>query len=71
MIKRLLIRMIRGYQKYISPHKTLGHCKYFPTCSEYAVQAVEKYGAIRGGLLAFYRILRCNPFSKGGFDPVP
>ena len=45
-------------------------CKYIPTCSEYAIQAIEKYGAIRGSVKAIWRILRCNPFSKGGFDPV-
>ena len=44
---------------------------YFPTCSEYGLEAVEKYGALKGGLLAVWRILRCNPFSKGGYDPVP
>ena len=50
-----------------------GHptCKYFPTCSQYAIEALEKYGEIKGGLLAVWRILRCNPFSKGGYDPVP
>jgi putative membrane protein insertion efficiency factor len=46
-------------------------CKYFPTCSQYAIEALEKYGVIKGGLLAVWRILRCNPFSKGGYDPVP
>lgn len=50
-----------------------GHptCKYFPTCSQYAIEALEKYGVIKGSLLAVWRILRCNPFSKGGYDPVP
>ena len=46
-------------------------CPYFPTCSEYGLEAVEKYGALKGGLLALWRIMRCNPFSKGGYDPVP
>ena len=45
-------------------------CKYIPTCSQYAVEAIEKYGVIKGGLMSTWRILRCNPFSKGGFDPV-
>jgi len=45
-------------------------CKYIPTCSQYAVEAIEKYGVIKGGLMSIWRILRCNPFSKGGFDPV-
>ena len=70
MIKKFLIRIIKLYQKYISPMKST-KCPYFPTCSEYGLQAVEKYGVIKGGLLAFWRILRCNPFSKGGYDPVP
>ena len=46
-------------------------CPYIPTCSEYGLQAIEKYGAVKGSMLAFYRIIRCNPFSKGGYDPVP
>ena len=53
-----------------TPLKTT-KCPYFPTCSEYGLEAVEKYGALKGGLLAVWRILRCNPFSKGGYDPVP
>ena len=71
MISGMLIRMIRFYQRFLSPLKINIHCKYIPTCSEYAVQALKKYGAFRGGLLAVWRIIRCNPFSKGGFDPVP
>ena len=57
-------------RRYLSPLKTT-KCPYFPTCSEYGLEAVEKYGALKGGLLAVWRILRCNPFSKGGYDPVP
>ena len=61
---------IRGYQKYISP--LLGaHCIYTPTCSEYALQAIRKYGALKGSFLAVKRILRCHPFHAGGYDPVP
>ncbi len=71
MIKRICIKMIRFYQRYLSPLKVYTHCKYIPTCSEYAVQAVEKYGVVKGLLLATWRILRCNPFAKGGYDPVP
>ncbi len=71
MIKRLLIILIKLYRKYISPLKRYPSCRYIPTCSQYAIEAVEKYGAIKGGLLALWRIIRCNPFSKGGYDPVP
>ena len=69
-MKKIVIALIKGYRKYISPMKST-KCPYFPTCSEYGLRAVEKYGVIKGGLLAFWRILRCNPFSKGGYDPVP
>lgn len=70
-MKRVFISLIRFYQKYLSPLKGHGTCKYFPTCSQYAIEALEKYGIFKGGLLAVWRILRCNPFSKGGYDPVP
>ena len=69
-MKHMMIRAIRWYQKYLSPLKTT-HCPYIPTCSNYALQAIEKYGALKGGILAGWRILRCNPFSHGGYDPVP
>ena len=69
MVKRFLIKLVRGYQKYISPG--IGsHCKYVPTCSQYMIDALEKYGVIRGLAKGIWRILRCNPFSKGGYDPV-
>ena len=71
MIKRLLIILIKLYRKYISPLKRYPSCRYIPTCSQYAIEAIEKYGAIKGGLLALWQIIRCNPFSKGGYDPVP
>ena len=71
MMKTIMTGMIRFYQKYLSPLKGGATCKYIPTCSQYALEAIEKYGAIHGGLLAAWRILRCNPFSKGGYDPVP
>ena len=65
----LAVLPIRAYQKLISP--MLGaHCKYYPSCSEYAVQAVQRYGILRGLVLAGWRLLRCNPLSRGGFDPV-
>ena len=57
--------------KNISPLKKHATCIYTPTCSQYAIEAIEKYGAFKGGLLTIWRILRCNPFAKGGYDPVP
>jgi len=69
-MKKVLIALIRMYQRYISPLKTT-KCPYIPTCSQYGIEAIEKHGALKGSLLAAWRILRCNPFSKGGFDPVP
>ncbi len=68
---RVFIWLIRGYQKYLSPLKGAPCCKYFPTCSQYAIEALQKHGFLYGGLLAVWRVLRCNPFSKGGYDPVP
>ena len=69
-MREKVIAFIRFYQKYISPYKGT-KCPYNPTCSNYALQAVEKYGVVQGGFLALWRILRCNPFSHGGYDPVP
>ncbi len=69
-MKKILIFLIRCYQKYLSPLKST-RCPYFPTCSQYGLEAVQKYGAVKGSILAAWRILRCNPFSKGGYDPVP
>ena len=69
-MKKILIALIRFYRKFISPMKGT-KCPYIPSCSEYGMEAIEKHGAIKGSLLAIYRILRCNPFSKGGYDPVP
>jgi len=66
-----MIFLIRAYQKYISPLKGRNVCIYIPTCSQYAVEALEKYGIFKGTYLAVKRILRCHPFAKGGFDPVP
>lgn len=69
-MKRLLVRFIRFYQREISPLKK-PCCRYIPTCSNYAVEAIERFGAWKGGGLALWRFLRCNPFSRGGYDPVP
>lgn len=69
-MKKIFIVIIKFYRKYISPLKHT-KCPYTPTCSQYGLEAIEKYGAFKGGMLAAWRILRCNPFSKGGYDPVP
>jgi len=69
-MKKILIAMIKLYKVYISPLKTT-KCPYIPSCSQYGLEAIEKYGALKGSLLAIWRILRCNPFSHGGYDPVP
>ena len=72
MIDRLFIGIIKKYQKYISPTLSLfNKCPYTPSCSNYAIEAIERHGVIKGSALGFWRILRCNPFSKGGYDPVP
>ena len=69
-MKRAILRVIRFYQASVSPLFP-PRCRYIPTCSEYALQAVEKYGPLRGGFMALRRFLRCNPFHKAGYDPVP
>ncbi len=63
--------MIQFYKKYISVLKGYPSCKYYPTCSSYAMEALQVHGVIKGSILTIWRILRCNPFSKGGYDPVP
>lgn len=69
-MKRLIVVLIRGYQLAISPF--LGRsCRYYPTCSAYAIEAVERHGALKGGWLACKRICRCHPWHPGGYDPVP
>lgn len=69
-MKKLLLAALRFYKSQISPALPSA-CRYSPTCSEYAMQAVERYGAVRGSLLAIRRVLSCNPFARGGYDPVP
>ncbi|MBC5582319.1 membrane protein insertion efficiency factor YidD [Anaerofilum sp. BX8] len=70
MIRRALLALLRGYKKYISP--ALGNnCRFLPTCSEYAMQAIQTHGVLKGGLLSLWRILRCNPLGRYGYDPVP
>ena len=69
MIKKAIIKAIDFYRKYLSLLK-LPSCRYYPTCSQYTKQAVMKYGPIKGLLKGAFRVLRCNPFSKGGYDPI-
>lgn len=68
-MKFLIIAILRTYKAFLSPFLPPA-CRFTPTCSEYAMEAVEEYGAIRGTLKSVWRILRCQPFSKGGYDPV-
>ena len=70
-MKRILIFLIKFYRHRISPLKGVGTCRFIPTCSEYALEAVEKYGAVWGSFLAVRRILRCRPLGGHGYDPVP
>lgn len=69
LLRRAPIFLIRCYQSLLRPF-LLGSCKFYPTCSEYAVEAISRYGLIRGGLMSIRRIARCHPFGMGGFDPV-
>ncbi len=69
-MKKVVLLLIRFYQKYISPLKPPS-CRFTPTCSAYAYQAIERFGILKGGFLAMKRIIRCNPLNPGGFDPVP
>ncbi|MHB1376884.1 MAG: membrane protein insertion efficiency factor YidD [Candidatus Humimicrobiaceae bacterium] len=68
-MKKVLILIIKGYKKVISPLLPPS-CRFYPSCSTYAIQSLEKYGILKGSIKAIYRILRCNPFNKGGYDPV-
>jgi putative membrane protein insertion efficiency factor len=70
-MKKILIGLIKLYKNYLSPLQRYNHCIYTPTCSQYGIEAIEKYGALKGTYLTCKRILRCNPFAKGGYDPVP
>lgn len=78
MIKRITLKTIRLYQKTLSrdhgplkKHHPYGYCRFNPTCSQYTYEAVEKFGTLRGLMLGFWHILRCNPWGKGGNEPVP
>ena len=70
MLKKLFLSIIRIYQRFISP-MTPPTCRFYPTCSEYTKEAIEVYGAFKGGYMGVKRILKCHPFHEGGFDPVP
>lgn len=69
-MKQILTWLVRGYQRFISPLFPPS-CRYYPTCSTYMIQALQRHGAVKGLLMGIARILRCNPFVKGGLDPVP
>ncbi len=68
-LRKILLQLIHFYQKEISPMKG-ATCRFRPTCSEYSYEAIKKYGVLKGGLKSIWRILRCNPFGKGGYDPL-
>jgi uncharacterized protein len=70
-MKWLLLRLVRFYQRWLSPLKGRPTCRFLPTCSDYAREALERHGAWRGGRLALWRLLRCHPFCRGGYDAVP
>jgi uncharacterized protein len=67
----VLLALIRAYQAVVSPTLPPDTCRFYPSCSHYGYQAIYKYGAIKGSLMAAWRVLRCNPFHPGGYDPVP
>ena len=69
-VKSLLLYLIKWYKRSVSPNLPPA-CRFLPTCSEYAYTAIERFGVLKGGALALWRIMRCNPFCKGGYDPVP
>jgi len=69
-MKKAALAVVKFYRKAISPYLPAS-CRYTPTCSQYAMEAIEKYGALKGSFMALKRILRCNPFFPGGYDPVP
>ncbi len=69
-MKKIFMFLVRFYQRYLSPLKGTPCCRFIPTCSEYAYQAFEKYGVLKGGYLAVRRLLKCHSFHKGGYDPL-
>jgi putative membrane protein insertion efficiency factor len=71
MAARVLLALVRFYRRYLSRMKRTSTCRFTPTCSQYALEAIARFGAVRGGALALWRVLRCNPWGKWGYDPVP
>jgi len=69
-MNKIFIFIIKVYRKYISPLKSQPTCRFYPTCSQYSLEALEKYGTIKGSYLSFKRVIRCNPFNPGGYDPL-
>ncbi|HSX39849.1 MAG TPA: membrane protein insertion efficiency factor YidD [Candidatus Saccharimonadales bacterium] len=70
-MKKLTLTLLKLYRRFLSPNNLgLKVCRFEPSCSKYTYQAIEKYGIFKGGLMGTWRVLRCNPFSKGGYDPV-
>ncbi len=69
-MKAVMVQMMKGYKRWISPMLPVA-CRFVPTCSEYAIEAISRHGAVRGSVLAVGRLLRCHPFVRGGYDPVP
>jgi len=68
-MKKIAVAVLKFYKKHISTHLP-DSCRFYPTCSEYAIEAINKYGVLKGSIKSAYRILRCNPFNRGGYDPV-
>lgn len=66
-----VLALIRAYQRWVSPGLPANTCRFYPSCSHYGYQAIYRYGIVRGGAMAIWRVLRCNPFNLGGYDPVP
>jgi len=71
MLRKPVLWLIRGYQHTLARALPPDTCRFYPTCSHYGYEAIEKYGVIKGGSMAVWRVMRCNPWNKGGFDPVP
>ena len=71
LIREAFLLPVKAYRKYLSPLKSAPTCRFTPTCSQYAIDAVREWGIVAGTVLTLFRIVRCNPFSKGGDDPVP